>query len=475
MAQSIECKKASTVDASDVSENETAISFVSKQGDWIIKPVVKKGVNDKAKERTVINGGQQYVYEFIADVTKDHERTFILARQGSPLSEQCVAKGLRRGTRVTYDLQEVADSLDRIEIQETGAKGVYPKDGMACVEITTTIDELTVGTEWKKTVEKTENGAIKITVIVNVDQLRNVKTRMDSLANVMSDMENKGEYLEMDVVMKQSEEAEQWYATHSVIMLGGDGIKELPLSIADLGQKEKRRYAVIALQESYDDLLKRARAMYATRSSHLDYGFYDAACIAYDKALGHKEAPTSDLERVRIERNDMAAIRKYVWLMNKALEIAEKTELEKGADAEGVYKSLMARYNIAGKIKNEYPDIQGVDEIRSTTYARLEKHPMMYNREKTSVTRQRQVITGKVVAGNNFYLSIPNLIVYKVDYAGKVHTDTPKTEIGRIHEDGTFSIVLPDDTHYIYIQGEKQTRPVYANVKDMGTIILGKY
>lgn len=474
-AQSIECRKISTVETADVGQNEAAITFVSTQGDWVIKPVVKHGVNDKPMRRTAISGGKQYSYEYVADVTRDRERTFILTRQGSPLSEQCVAKGLRRGTRVSYSLQEVADTLERIEIQETGAKGVYPKEGMACVELTTTIDDLQVHTAWQKNVEKTENGAIKITVLVSVVQLQDAKARMDSLAAVQEGMENRGEYEHLDEVMQQADKWEQWYNERSVVVIGGNGIKELPLNIADISQKEKRRYAVIALQESYEDMLKRARGMRSERNVHLDYGYYDAACITYDKAIAHKDAKTAELEQIRTERNEMAAIRKLVWLMNRAQELADKAETEKGFNDPAVYKNLLARYNIIGKLRKEYPDLLGLDVLANQTHARLEQHPMVNNITKIEVTKQRQVITGKVVAGKNFYLSVPNLVVYKVSWGGKVRTDTPKTEIGRINADGTFSIVLPDDTHYIYIQGEKQSRAVYANSANMGTIVLGEY
>ena len=106
--------------------------------------------------------------------------------------------------------------------------------------------------------------------------------------------------------------------------------------------------------------------------------------------------------------------------------------------------------------------------------ARLEKHPMYMNKKTVEVTYKRQQIFGKAVAGSGFYQPIANLAIYKVNTSGKVKSDTPKTIIGRVNGDGSFKVILPDNTQYIYFEGEKNSRYISREMTDLGTIVLGK-
>lgn len=247
VAQSVECKKVSTETAQDVQEGEAAIRFVSKQGNWIINPLAKKNVHDRPVG--VDNTKTAFSYEYFADVTSDNERTFTISRKGSPITQQVVAKNLRRGMRVTYNIEEIADTLNRIELQPNGAIGLYPVENKACVEISTTLQSLKVATGWELTEEMTDAGARRITVVVDLAQLTQRKELLKSLSQRLNELEQKGDYLSMESVQNQYDEAESWYDSHSVLLLGGAGIKSLPLELGDLSQKEKRRYAVVALQE----------------------------------------------------------------------------------------------------------------------------------------------------------------------------------------------------------------------------------
>lgn len=471
-SQSIECKKISTEKAADVPEGETAVRFVSKQGNWLIKPLEKNNVQDRVVGED--NSHTTFSYEYRADVTRDNERTFTVSKKGSPITQQVVAKNLRRGMRVTYSITEIADTLNRIELQSNGAIGLYPIENKACVEITTTLNSLDVSTGWEKSEEMTDAGARRITVIVDVEQLKNGKSQLQTLSMKMSELEQKGDYLAIEPIQKQYDDAEAWYESHSIIQLGGTGIKTLPLELEDLSQKEKRRYAVVALQESFEELITKARQMKKERCQHLDYGFYDAAVILYDKAIEHRDAPTSQLESLRDERIEMAEARKLIWLLGKAQEKADDAEKKNGFECEEVYKLLTARNGVINKIRTNHPDIQGLEELEAQITARLEKHPMYMNKKTVEVTYKRQQIFGKVVAGSGFYQPIANLAIYKVNTSGKVKSDTPKTIIGRVNGDGSFKVILPDNTQYIYFEGEKNSRYISREMTDLGTIVLGK-
>ena len=467
-AQSIVCKKLSAKAESNLGENTASVMFVSPKGDWVIKSLKEEKPLDSRRNPD----GAGFVYESLVDVSTYKECTFILGRQGSAITDQCVSKGLRSGMRVIYSIDEEADTLSRIEAQRNNATGVYPDAGKGCVEITTTLNNLNVVTDWPKTEDKSVNGARVIKVVVDVERLGIMRGELDSLSQVMQQMEKDNDYLNMAPLAERLNSVQAQYDRYEEITLGGKGVKPLALSLADLAMKERRRYAVIAITESFEALLAHARALRAAIPQHVDNGHYDATRIAYDKALEHKDAPPADLETIRNERNEVAALRKMIWLMWRAGDMAAEAEKTQGLESEEVYKKLLAKYNIAGKLIKENPQIQGLQAVREETYERLKKHPMFYNKTEVVETHHRQVITGKVVAGDNFYMSVPGLRVYSVRYPGKIKSGDAKQEIGRIKPDGTFSIALPEPTSYIYIEGEKMSRHIDSTTSDMGTLVL---
>lgn len=473
-AQTIICEKQGRSEAPDLGDNMACVAFHSTLGDWVIQPIKA----DRALPRRRSDDGRGYVYEFLADVSVDKERTYILSRRGSAITDQCVAKGLRKGYRVVYSLTEQADTLQRIEARQGGGAGLYSEADKACVEITTTMDNLSLKSGWPVKESRAANGARQLEVVVNLKTLKTVKAELDSLNRLLAVKDKETDYLneaaltELGRLESEVETCDSIYTSLATLTIGGAGIKPLPVSLTDLGNKERRRYAVVALTESFDALLAHARSMRDGRGSHIDYGYYDAACIAYDKAIGHKDAPQSELETLRNERNDMAAVRKLVWLMGRAQELADKAEREHGFNSDAVYKNLLARCNVAKKLMADYPDLQGVQEVHDTTYSRLLSHPSSQNHTSETVTVQRQVISGKVVKGTSFLLNVSGLRVYAVSVPGRIKAKNYKKEIGKIGQDGSFRIVLPEPTSYIYIEGEKESRPISPTTADMGTLVL---
>lgn len=470
MGQSIVCKKQGTKADATLEANLSAITFVSSLGDWSIASI-KKLEGDVDITKTKDSNGK-YLYEYRANVSEDYERTFILGRKGSAITTQCVAKSLRKGYRTTYELEEEADTLMRVEAQPNGDFGVYPQEGKACVEITTSLEIISVKTDWSVKEETTANGARRFTIVIEPDRLKQLKTAIDALRKESKQLEDAGEFLKIEAVDKQLEEKEAAYDKLESIAITGKGVKTLMLPIADIGIKEKRRYAVIAITESFESLLDHARTLKGQMNSHLDFGFYDATVIAYDKAINHKDAPTEQLEGLRNERNGIASIRKYIYLMGKAQEKADAAEKEKGAEAEEVYKNLSARCKIAQILLESNPEINGLQEVYNNTLARLEKHPMFKERIQEKVTEKRQVLTGKVVKGSSFLMNIAGLRVFAVNLPGKIKDKDYKKEIGKIAADGSFRIVLVEPTPYIYIEGELKSRRISPTTSNMGTLIL---
>lgn len=455
LSQEIEVEKVGETQLSSLAPNTASVVFVSNLGDLSIKVV--KGTEQPQRRQAA--DGKGYEYEFVVDVSSRSERPYTICRTGGVFTVRHTAKELRGGYRKTYRVVELADTLMRIEAQQIDdGKALYPAGDkmLACVEIATTIDELRVETGWPVSEKPDDNGTRVISVIVDVARLKAMKKEMAAMEQGDSDNET----------LK-----EQWQK-YSTLTLRGAGIKPLTFSCADIAVKQKRRYAVVALTETFEDLLAHARSLRDAIPQHIDNGHYDATRIAYDKAIEHKDAPPAELESLRAERNAVAELRKLIWLMWRAGELADKNGREQGEQSEAVYKNLLAQYNVTCKLIKEHPEIQGVAAVRDAAHERLMKHPMSKIVKTETVTHKRQIISGKVVKGNSFYLTIPGLKVYAVNVPGKIKGGNIKKEIGRIKDDGTFSIVLPEPTNYIYIEGEKVSRRIDASTGNMGTLVL---
>lgn len=480
-AQSFKCEKLERADkdGSLLERSLASVSFESDEAGWNIEYVNKSIAGDKklAVRRLQAgeakgNPGNTCVYEFVFNVAEDGERTFVITKVGSPLSVRCVAKGLAKGDRVTYQLDEENDNLTRIETVPNGSFGVYPQEGKGCVEITTTIDELNVVTGWQKTEAKAANGARVISVVADLSMLDGLRKKVAALESKSDSLAKAGDYLALEPVDKELEAKRSELSKLTDIVIGGDGIKSLALPIDDLGQKEKRRYAVIAITENFESLLAHARKLRDGKNSHTDYGYYEAMIKAYDKAIAHKDAPHDQIEALQNERNDMAALRKQFFLMERALVLADKAEKEQGFESAGVYKNLSARLKLADIVMTNHPEIGGVDDIYAATLEKLKKHPDVNDTFSADTVQKRQVITGKVVKGSTYLFDPRGMRIFSVRRSGKIKTDDRGECLGTIKQDGTFRIVLKEATSYIYIEGEKESRSISGSTSDMGTLVL---
>lgn len=479
LAQEISCKKLDVVTTSQelAATNMASVTFESGEGGWTIEFVNKSIEGDKRLGERILQADEAvgaktngFAYTFLFNVSEDTERTFVINKMGSPMSAKCVAKALKPGSQVTYQLDELNDGLTRIEAQKNETMGVYPKEGMACVEITTMLENLRVSTVWEHTEGKLVSGARVITIVVDVNRLKGLLRTVRELEAKSKSLEEAGDYLALGDVDKELEARRDEYAQLATIVLGGEGIKSLSLPLDDLGAKEKRRCAVIALSETYESLIAHARQLAAEKNVHTDYGFYESMVIAYDRAIGHKDAPRDSLAALQAERNDMALLRKHFFLMDKAQELAEKAKSAGNDSAE--YKNLSARCALAKLVMKNHPEIGGVDEIYRITYSRVQSHPLHKNRVIEEQREKHQVISGKVKKGETYLLDPRGMRVFAARWPGKVKAKERGKCLGKIGQDNTFRIVLEEPVDYIIIEGESQSRSITRETSDMGTLVL---
>jgi hypothetical protein len=470
-AQSIVCEKQGLT-AVTLDEGFAAVKFVSHQADWVITPVqVQK--NDVAIPRTMSADGKTYTYEFHTNIVGAPERTYMLGRRGSAITDQCVVKSLRRGFCVTYSLEEQKDSLQRMELQpgKTSRYMVKGAENKACVELTTVVDELKVSTPWTINETKSDNGARVISVIVDVEALTAMKQELDSLSQKLDDLEKAGRYSEMESLMALVDKKSAEYDSKSEISIGGDGIKTIIVPLADLTKKELRRYVVISITESFDMLLAHARKLRDERVSHTESSYYHAALTAYDKALKSNDIPKDKSSAIQEESNDMRFLRQNSFFAERAQVIVDKMEEKYGWESDSVYKYLSFRCEALKRIVEKHPEITGFRKMYEESEEIVSNHPKYKVTETVTTTVHRQVISGRVVKGSSFLLSVGGLRVFSAKKYEK-NKDEDLVEIGKTKSDGSFRIPLKESTRYILFEGERKSHVINENTGNMGTLTL---
>ncbi len=218
---------------------------------------------------------------------------------------------------------------------------------------------------------------------------------------------------------------------------------------------------------TYEDLIDIAREYSRNYRDHTESSYYLAAITAYDQAIGHNDCPQTERDEIFEERNRLAAIRKLTYFREKADTLVHKAEAEHGFTSEDTYKVLSGEYNIANKLVSQYPEIEGFKTIQQQVHDRLVQHPMAQEMITTTVTKQRQKITGRV-SFRNEYAAVPfNTLSIYASPTSKINPRQSEL-IGNVKADGTFKIVVPDDMKYIYVDGEKKV--AHFITPDMETI-----
>ncbi len=210
------------------------------------------------------------------------------------------------------------------------------------------------------------------------------------------------------------------------------------------------------LSASYDELISIAKEYYANYPTHTESSYYDAARLAYDKAIGHNDCPQNMRDAIRAERDTMASLRRNTYLIEAAEAKAKQFEKEKGFNCDEVYKYLSGELRFANRILRSHPEITGIKDIKDNVLARLQTHPKGQNIVETTVTKQRETISG-TISFKNKYMAIPfqNMRVFATSSPNIKGGQSRK--IANVNADGTYSAIKPSGIEplYIYVTGEK--------------------
>jgi hypothetical protein len=210
------------------------------------------------------------------------------------------------------------------------------------------------------------------------------------------------------------------------------------------------------LSESYDELISIAKEYYNNYPAHTESSYFDAARLAYDKVIEHNDCPQDMRDAIRAERDTMASLRRNTYLIEAAEAKAKQFEKEKGFNSDEVYKYLSGELRFTNRILSSHPEITGVKDIKDNVLARLQNHPKGQNIVETTVTKQRETISG-TISFKNKYMAIPFQNMHVFATSSPNIKDGQSRKIANVKADGTYSAVKPDGINplYIYVTGEK--------------------
>ena len=225
------------------------------------------------------------------------------------------------------------------------------------------------------------------------------------------------------------------------------------------------------LEKSFDEILGIAKDYYNEYSSHTESSYYDAARIAYDNAIKHSDCPHELIATLREESDTMASIRWTIILIEKAETAAKKAEAEKGFNSSEVYKYLSGELRFINRLLKYHPEITGLQSLKNSVIRRSQEHPKGKEIDgEETVMHQRETLSGKV-SFKNEYNTIPfNRMKVYASSSPEINKNTRSRVIGKINDDGTYSVVKPVDMNplYIYVTGEKDN----AHYVSSGTTTL---
>ncbi len=426
-------------------------------------------------------GGEgMYCYEVRADLAKRSDARFIFSRQGKALQTE-LKQPLRKNHWHACRVEEVANPIDYKD--QTGRNTFSGEEDLMLIEFSSTIQGLTIkpSSKLKCTVDahpQESDASVTITSVrIDSKKLREAKEAAANAEKELAELDKQLQELSKagnekavdelgDRIDQQEEKKDQLegaYREMCQIEVSAPGSNVMYIDISEIGYKERRAFLVMALTESYESLLAHAKKFMAEYASHTESSYYDAARTAYDKVLEHADCPIDKREEIRCERDTMASIRKYTYFVEETERRAQKAEAEQGFGSDEVFKNLSGEYKFIERLIAYHPEMEGLTEMKTRVWNRLSKHPKSQETVYETVTVQRQVITGKVTMKNQFDTRPLNSLHVNVSMqsdVGKKEARLNAKMVGNVAADGTFSITMPDDYHYIFIDGEKKAHHI---------------
>lgn len=482
----------------DVALGQKSVAvFLSKTNNLVITSSNTADVVSLARRQA----DGRYAVEVACDVSEqgvNQRRTFSVLIKNTSLKSS-KAKTMKAGRRFYFEVTQADHMLDFWWPEKNG---LYAIAGKSCVEFHVPIDvkglklRFPDGIGARQLDDRTENGLNILSLEIDAKQLEAYIADMEARQKaadaaelayqkckdeVNANLGKKGFDLTAAEVKEQQLERSMQEAVDKVpvlsIVLYGDNTNQVALGLDKVKLLTQPKFKLnvgvndaLRHGDSFDGLLAKAREYYQNYPAHTESSYFDAARIAYDNAIGHDDCPQGQRDALREERNKMAAIRQKTYFVEKCDTMARQFEAQKGFECEEVYKYLGGQHKFLTELMQDYPELTGLRPIDAAVEARLNQHPKTKVTVKETVTVKRQIVSGKVSFKNEYVARPFNTLKVYSSPTSKIDRTRSKL-IGSVNADGTYSVILPDDTLYIYVTGEKEAHYVGSGTSKLDIVI----
>ncbi len=208
-------------------------------------------------------------------------------------------------------------------------------------------------------------------------------------------------------------------------------------------------------EKSFDDLLGDARKYYVERAHNVRFNYYDAAKIAYDRAIEHNDCPFDLRDTLKTERTDVLFLRKYTHHHESACDSVAKYTRLRGADSDEVFKWLTADAKILELILQKHPELTGLQTALADVKARVASHPKSKKTVAQQVTVQKQQVSGTITLDDDLTIPLQTISIYASPVSEVKRDDRSRLQLlGRADAQGRFHVIMPPNMHYIITSAE---------------------
>ena len=457
------------------------IIFVANSDDMIITTSINK---DPQSPKPVKKRGKFY-YELIIDVSASKARFFTIAKYGTTNSQKTGKVILVPDKMLYFDIEQVENGIDLKLDPNTDMGWINGKKGEAlivfnsktkltinCPNLKHTIrsGKSMAGTYLDSLIfDATQYGDLVQRESLLSDELETASKRMSQEAETMDDATFKKLSERIPQLTQELNDVSGQLAELLKIEINGNATNVLTIDynqVKFMKPMELLKYNIVVLnevvikEETFEEALETAQKRYREYPNHTDFNFYDGTMTAYNEAMSHKECPDHMRPSLQAEYDSIVSIRKWVNFYERASKLVKDAD----KDSDNEYKYLGVELKAINHILKYHPEITGFETIKQNLRSQIHQHP------KGTHTVKRQRVSGRISfvdeAEQDSFSSL-KIFASPTEKVNREQSD----QIGKVNNDGTYSVLIPDKFSYIYVTGEKKAHYIGNGIDKLDIII----
>lgn len=461
---------------------KASVVFLANTNDMVITSSIKQD----PQSPKAIKVGNQYRYEMVIDISGSSRRDFTVAKYGTTNSYEIKQTKLNSNEQIYFNIDQVENGID-VKKSTGNWIDTCAKKGEALIVFNSKI-KLKISCPNLKLKNniirhgRSVAGTYLDSLIIDTEQFKELASQEDSLSRELRRAQRRlgrddvvdlvdSIYNALDTLVREMpgkiNKVSYQLADLLKIEVSGEKTNKIIIDyndIKNLRPKDLLQYNIVILNEtkvvekevmkeySFDELLAQAKERYQEYPKHTDFAFYEGAMTTYKNVMSHKDCPDAMRSALKAEYDSITSIRRLVNFYERAGKIA--SESERGSQNELTY--LKAQLVFIQQLLEYHPEIVGFNSIHRSLKEQIELTEANRSQpNKTKAPAKRQRVSGKISFANEL-LKRPfsSLQVYgssteKVDRKSS-------SRIGSVNDDGSYSVLIPDYTRYIYVTGEKK-------------------